>query len=70
MQNREHYEVKEEGCSTDKFNNAEYERWSAGITGAESSKTQWGVENFLGTSENDPSGRQDIVLSLTEDHEK
>jgi hypothetical protein len=69
MQNTEQYELKEEGCSTNQFNSAEYERWSAGITGAESPKTQWGVESFLGISENMPSEREDIVLSLTENRE-
>ena len=70
MQNTQQFELKQEGCSTTEFNSAEYERWSAGIAGAESPKSPWGVESFLGISEVMPSEGQDIVLSLTETREK
>ena len=58
MQNIQRHELKEEVHSTNQFNDAEYQRWSEGITGTESPKTQWGVENFLGTSENQQPGEK------------
>jgi hypothetical protein len=70
MQNAQDCEIKEAVCSTNKFNNAEYKRWSDGITRGQSSKTQWGVESFLGTSEYAPAVREDISLSLIETGEK
>lgn len=33
------------------FNDSEYKRWSDGITRSQSSKTQSGIESFLGMSE-------------------
>jgi hypothetical protein len=70
MQNVQDCQSEEAGRSTNKFNNAEYKRWSEGITHASSSNTQWGVENFLGTSENAPSIRENIASSLAETDEK
>jgi hypothetical protein len=70
MQNAQDREIKEAVGSTNKFNNAEYKRWSDGITRGQSFKTQWGVESFLGTPENAPAVREDISLSLVETGEK
>jgi hypothetical protein len=70
MRNAQHYKLKQEGCFTNKFNNTEYERWSAGITGSQSPKTQWVVESFLGTSKKMPLERENISLSLVETREK
>ena len=70
MQNAQDCQLKEAGRSTNKFDNAEYKRWSDGITRGQSSKTQWGVESFLGTPENAPAVREEISLSLVETGEK
>jgi hypothetical protein len=70
MRNAQHYELKEEGCCTNKFNNIEYERWSAGIIGSQSPKTQWVVERFLGTPEKMPLQRENTSLSLVKPREK
>lgn len=66
MQNAQHHELKKEGSSQNKFNNAEYQRWSEQISGAQSSRTHLVVENFLGTSENMPGEDEDFSLSLAD----
>ena len=70
MQTARHGELNEQGCSTNQFNNAEYKRWSEGISGKQSIKTQWGVEAFFGAPENKPAGREDMSISLTLTSEK
>ena len=66
MQNEQHHEPKEEGRSKNKFNNAEYQRWSEQISGAQSPRSQLVVESFLGTSENVAAGDEDFSLSLVD----
>jgi hypothetical protein len=70
MQNTKRHELEKESYSTNRFNSAEYERWSGGTTSAQSLKAQWGIENFLGTSENLRAGRKEISVSLIEIDEK
>jgi hypothetical protein len=66
MQNEQHHDSKEEGRSKNKFNNAEYQRWSEQISGTQSSRSQLVVESFLGTSENLAAGDEDFSLSLAD----
>jgi hypothetical protein len=66
MQNAKRHELKKEGHSTNQFNDAEYERWTEGITGSQSSKAQSGIQSFLETSDNLQAGREDNSISLIE----
>ena len=66
MQNARHHGLKKEGHSMNQFNDVEYERWSEGSKGTQSVKAQWGIESFLGTSENQQPEREDISASLIE----
>ena len=70
MQNAKRHELKKEGHSTNQFNDAEYKRWSEGITGTQSLKAQSGIESFLGTSKDLQPGREDISLSFDRDKRK
>jgi hypothetical protein len=70
MQNAKRHELKKEGHSTNQFNDAEYERWSKGITGTQSLKTQSGIESFLGMSKDLQPGREDVSVSLDRDRRK
>jgi hypothetical protein len=70
MQNAERHKLKKQGHSTNRFNDAEYERWSKGTTGDRPLKAQSRIQSFLGTSENMQAGREDISVSLTKIGEK
>jgi hypothetical protein len=66
MQNEQLHDSKKEGRSQNRFNNAEYQRWSQLISGAQSSRSQLVVESFLGTSENVAVGDEAFSLSLAD----
>jgi hypothetical protein len=66
MRNEEHHELKEEGRFKNRFNNAEYQRWSEQISSAHPPRTQLVVESFLGTSKNMAAGDEDFSLSLAD----
>jgi hypothetical protein len=66
MQDAKRDELKKEGHSTNQFNDAEYERWSEGISGTQSFKAQSGIQSFLETSDNPQPGRESNSISLIE----
>jgi len=66
MQNAHGHGFDKESHSTNHFNDSEYARWSQRFTATQSSKTQWGIESFLGTTENPQPGCEDISASLQE----
>jgi hypothetical protein len=70
MQNAKRHELKKQGYSANQFNDAEYERWSEGITGTQSLKAQSGIESFLGMSKDLRSGREDVSEYLDRDRRK
>jgi len=66
MQNEQHHSLNKESHSTNRFNNSEYERWSEGITTAQSPETLGGIDGFLGTTKSSRLGSQDIPVTLIE----
>lgn len=70
MQNAQGHGSNKERHSTNHFNDSEYARWSQRFTATQSPKTQWGIESFLGTTENPQPDREDISASLQEIGEK
>jgi len=52
------------------FNDVEYERWLGRSKRTQSAKPQWGIESFLGTTENPQAKREDISASPIEIDEK
>jgi hypothetical protein len=70
MQNAEHHQRKKEDHYMNQFNDVEYERWLGRSKRTQSAKPQWGIESFLGTTENPQAKREDISASPIEIDEK
>jgi len=58
--------LKKENHSANRFNDSEYERWSAGITARRPSKAIEGITRFLATAENSALEHEDLSASMIE----
>ena len=66
MQSGEQRGLMKEKNPTNRFNDSEYERWSAGITARRPAKPIGEIGRFLGTAQNRESGRDDLSASTME----
>ena len=51
MQNTGQREVKDESHPMNRFNDAEYKRWSENLEALKSTEADWGIESFLKQTE-------------------
>jgi hypothetical protein len=54
---------KKEMYAMSQFNDSEYQRWSKGITKAQSPSPQSGIESFLGTDESLQTASDDTSVT-------
>ena len=70
MQNAQQHGLKKECRSTNRFNDSEYDRWSQGLKAIQSSKPQWGIESFLGTTDSLQREHANICVPFDSDWQK
>jgi hypothetical protein len=66
MQSSPQQGLKKDKHSANRFNDSEYERWSAGISARRAAKPIGGIVRFLATAENSETGPEDLSASLIE----